>query len=59
MGKKFVRTQSKSIAQKLRDAGYTELKNSDPRWFYFINNGEDVLSDEERKRIEQTDILFV
>ena len=59
MGKKFIRTQSKSIAKKLRDAGYQELENNDPRWFTFINDGEDILSNEEKKRVEETDILFI
>ena len=59
MGSKFIRTQSKSIAQKLRDAGYTELNDNDPRWFTFINDGENVLSNEEKKRTQETDMLFV
>lgn len=59
MGSKFIRTQSKSIAQKLRDAGYTELENNDTRWFTFINDGEDILSKEDKRFIDETDLLFI
>lgn len=58
--KQFLQTQLKSVAQKLRDAGFEEIETNDKLFFTFLNIGEvPPLTDSEKKMLIGTDIISV
>ena len=56
--KSFIRTSDKETAEKLRQAGFTEIKEASTSSTCFINDGKLNFSSEELKNVVYTDKLY-
>lgn len=56
--KNFIRTSDKETAEKLRKAGFTEIKESSTSSCCFLNDGKMNFSSEDTENIVYTDKLY-
>ena len=56
--KTFIRTSDKETAEKLRQAGFTELKEASTTSHCFLNDGKIIFSSEDVKNIIYTDKMY-
>ena len=56
--KTFVRTSDEATAKRLREAGFTELKESSTTSYCFLNDGKLKFSSEDEKNVIYTDKMY-
>ena len=56
--KNFIRTSDEDTAEKLRKAGFTELKESSTSSYCFLNDGKLTFSSEDEQNIVYTNKLY-
>lgn len=56
--KTFIRTSDENTAEKLRQSGFTEMKESSTTSYCFLNDGKLNFSLEEEKNIVYTDKMY-
>lgn len=56
---KFIRTTNVETAHKLRHMGYTELTDSDNKFFCFLNDGKQLNFNAEENGIVYTNVLCI